>query len=289
MSYDKTGLALVLGTMTFWGLAPVYFHQLDHVAPLEFLAHRAIWTALTLCLIVAAQGRMAEIGQLMRGPERFKVVIAALLVVTNWGIFIWALQTGHALDASLGYYICPLMVVLLGVFFRGERMGRAQWIAIALAATGVLVLSVGLAVPPLVALVISGSFAAYSLVKSGMKARSEVTVACESLVLMPVAAIYLAYIHIATPEAASFGMDWYTTFLLAISGLVTGLPLMTYSAGSKRLPLSIVGMAQYINPTLQGLLAITLFGEGLTIWHLPAFILIWSGLAVFTFATLRRG
>lgn len=288
MSYDKTGLALILGTMTFWGLAPVYFHQLGHVAPLEFLAHRAIWTALSLGLIVAVQGRLAEIVRLMTGPERLKVVICAFLVVSNWGAFIWALQSGHALDASLGYYICPLMVVLLGVCFRGERLGAAQWTAIALAASGVTVLSVALAVPPVVALVISGSFAAYSLIKSGMRVGSEITVACESLVLMPAGVIYLAYLHLTHPEVASFGADWYTTLLLAISGLFTGLPLMTYSAGSQRLPLSIVGMSQYINPTLQALLAITLFGEGLTIWHIPAFILIWTGLAIFTYATLRR-
>lgn len=288
MALDKTGLALVLGTMTFWGLAPVYFHQLSDVPPLEFLAHRAIWTAVTLCLIVGVQGRMSEITSLMRSREAPKVALAALLVVINWGTFIWALQSGHALDASLGYYICPLMVVLLAVFFRGERLGMAQWLAIGLATAGVLVLTIGLGVPPIVALAISSSFAAYSLVKSGMRIRAEVTVACESLFLMPVAVIYLAYVQLGSEAGGYFGTSGWTTFLILISGLVTGLPLITFSAGSQRLPLSVVGMSQYINPTLQAVLAVTLFGEGLTIWHLPAFLLIWAGLAIFTVAVMRK-
>lgn len=287
-SLDKTGLALVLGTMTFWGLAPVYFHQLSDVPPLEFLAHRAIWTAITLCLIVGLQGRFAEVTTLMRSRQAPKVALAALLVVINWGTFIWALQSGHALDASLGYYICPLMVVLLAVFFRGERLGTAQWLAIALAASGVIVLTAGLGVPPVVALGVSSSFAAYSLLKSGMKAPGEVTVACESLFLMPVAVAYLAYVHLGSAAGGYFGTSLWTTFLLAISGLITGLPLITFSMGSQRLPLAITGMAQYINPTLQALLAITLFGEGLTIWHAPAFLLIWTGLAIFTTAVIRK-
>lgn len=287
MTPQTRGLLALIATGVMWGVFPLYFNHLRAVPPVELLAHRVLWTAVGYVLLLIASGRGAEIAALLRGGERRRVAAAAALIAVNWGVFIWAVNSGHAIDGSLGYYIFPLVAVLFGVVFRGERPGAAAWLAIALAALGVAVLTWGLGVPPWVALILAVSFGLYGLIKTGIRARAEVSVAAEALILAPLALGWLVFVWASGWQGGlHFGRESLQSLMVMAMGVITGLPLILFSYGSQRLRLSTVGMVLYLNPTLQATIAVTALGESLTRWHLAAFALIWAGLAVYSAALI---
>lgn len=214
-----------------------------------------------------------------------QIALAAVMVSVNWLIFILSIQIDKVTEASLGYYIFPLMAVLTGWIWFGETLKRAQWVAVALAALAVCVLTVGLGVAPWIALIISVTFSFYGAVKKTLPLGPVVSVTAEILILLPVWLMVLAWFH-GTGQGA-FAGDVRTSLLLILSGPLTAIPLILFSFAARRVPLSTVGLLQYINPTLQFMCAVLIFGEPFTQWHGITFGMIWLALAIFSVAALR--
>jgi chloramphenicol-sensitive protein RarD len=265
------------------------------VPPIEMLCHRTIWSAVFFGLVLAVQRRGGEVRTLLAHPSRWRLlVVAALVVALNWGVFIHAIQAGRALEAGLGYYIFPLVAVALGFLVRGERFTALQGVAIGMASAAVLLLGIGLGAAPWTALILAGSFASYGLIKAGLAIRPALSVFVETLLLSPLALFWLWGVHAwgwrdfgAAPGGA-FGSDLTTSLLLVASGpVLTGGPLMLFSSAARRLRYATVGLIQYLNPTLQVLVAVAVFGEPFTRWHAIAFPLIWTGLALYSWEGWR--
>jgi chloramphenicol-sensitive protein RarD len=288
------GLMAMIGACVIWGLSSIYYKTLSHVPPLEVLSHRTLWSMVFFGLLLAVRGRLGEVVRLIGSRQVMLVAFAAVMISTNWFFFIFSVQTGRALGASLGYYIFPLVAVLLGVVVFRERLGRMRGLAVAIAAIAVLILTVGLGAPPWISLLLAGTFGLYGVAKKGVVAGPVASVTAEVVLLAPLALIWLYGVHalgwegIVDRNLAAFGTNWRDTVLLAFSGVLTGTPLILFSYAAKRLGYGLVGLLQYINPTLQFLVATFLFLEPVTRWHLIALPLIWVALALYSWVTLRE-
>ncbi len=283
MSEAVKGFWALVAACAVWGLSGIYYKALGAVPPLEVLAHRTLWSVVFLCLVLAVQGQLGALKAALTGQKRLALCAAALTISANWFMFIWSVQSGHALEASLGYYIFPLVSVALGRIFLGERLSRGALLAVALAALGVLVLGLGLGVTPWVALALALTFGAYGLIKKQIKLGAVVSVAAETALLAPFALIVLA----GRGAEGAFGADLTTSLLLAFSGVMTGGPLILFSYAAQRVRLGTVGLVQYLNPSLQLMVALLIFGETGTLWHAIALPIIWAGLAVYSAAAWR--
>jgi chloramphenicol-sensitive protein RarD len=293
MDQATKGVWAVLAACSIWGVAPLYYKHLAYVPAGEMLAHRTLWTLLFFGLLLAVQGRLRDILRLLGGAERWQVAISAGFISVNWGIFIVAIQAGHGVEASLGYYIFPLVAVVLGVVLLKERLTAGQAVAVGLAALAVCVLTYGLGVAPVVALALAVTFAIYGLLKRGIRAGAVVSVTVEVLMMAPLAIIWLVLVQ--GGWATEFGRDggWFghqaqATLLLPLSGLITGGPLILFSWGAQRVQLSTLGLTQYLNPSLQALCAVVVLGEPFTRWHAAAFALIWVALALYSAEMWRK-
>jgi len=237
--------------------------------------------------VLLIQGRIFVLGQALAGRKSILMIgFAALMISTNWFVFITSIQIGRAMEASLGYYIFPLVAVLLGAIAFRERLGKAQLFAVALALCAVVTLTWGLGVPPWIALILASSFGLYGLVKKGLSVGPVVSVTAEVLLLSPIALTVLWYFH--SDGHGAFGVNWHDSLLLMFSGILTGTPLIMFSYATKRVTLATVGLVQYLNPTLQFLVATLIFQEAFSFWHAVAFAMIWTALAIYTTASLRQ-
>jgi chloramphenicol-sensitive protein RarD len=288
LSEAGKGILAIVAACTIWGTATLYYKAMAHVPPLEVLAHRTVWTLLFFGVLLAVQGRFAAAVALLRGAQRRRVWLAAGIVACNWGLFIWAIQMGHAVQASLGYYIFPLVTVCLGVLVLGERLSRGQGVAVGLAFGAVVLLTYGLGVAPWVALALAFSFAPYMLIKKQLAAPAAVSVTAEVLLLLPLAVLWLGLAHGGAVAGGWFGADAFTTWMLPVTGLITGGPLILFSWGAQRVRLSTLGLVQYLNPTLQAVSAVMVFREPFTGWHAVAFGMIWAGLALYSLEGWRQ-
>lgn len=294
MTDGEKGVLAMVGAATVWGLSGIYYKALSAVPPLEVLSHRTLWSVAFLGVVLLAQGRGEEVVEAAHRPRAWAVLaVAATLIAANWCGFIVAVQTGRALEASLGYYIFPLFAVALG-FLMGERFSALQSVAIGLAVLAVAVLTVGLGVPPWLALMLAATFAAYGLIKRWVPLGPVISVFVETLILAPLALAWLWGMHTGAwtdfggRSGGLFGRDWATSAMLALSGPLTGGPLMLFSYAARRIPYATLGLVQYLNPTLQFAVAVALFGEPFTVWHALAFALIWAGLALYSWQSWRR-
>lgn len=294
MTDPQKGVAAMAAAATIWGLSSIYYKALAAVPPLEVLSHRTLWSTLFLLGVLAVQGRAGEAAAALARPRDWTpLLVTALLIAANWLLFIIAVQQGHALEASLGYYIFPLVAVALGYLILGERFTRLQSVAIGLAAAAVLLLTVAHGSPPWTALVLALTFGGYGIVKTRIRVGPVVSVFIETLLLSPLAILWLWGMHdwgwtdIGGRTGGHFGQDWKTSLLLAFSGPLTGAPLMLFSYATHRIPYATVGLVQYLNPTLQFTVAVAVFGEHFSIWQGIAFALIWSGLALYSWDSLR--
>lgn len=281
------GIIAMVATCTVWGLSGVYYKLLEHIPPIEILAHRTLWSVFFFTGVLLVQGRISVLYQAL-GTRRSVLLIgfAALMISCNWFVFITSIQIGRAVEASLGYYIFPLVAVLLGAIAFKERLGKAQLFAVALAATAVITLTVGLGVPPWIALILASSFGFYGLVKKGLSLGPVVSVTAEVLLLSPIALTVLWYFH--SGGHGAFGTNWRDSLLLAFSGILTGAPLILFSYATKRITLATVGLVQYLNPSLQFIVATVLFQEAFSVWHAIAFAMIWTALTLYTAASWRQ-
>lgn len=280
------GFVFAITAYLLWGFLPLYMKALAHVPPAEVVAHRVIWSVPVAALILLALGRTADLRAGLRSwPTLRMAMVTAALISVNWGIYVWAIGSGHALDAALGYYINPLFSVGLGAVLLGERLTKGQLAAIALACVAVAVLTWEAGRLPLVAIALTLSWGAYAFFKKSLPVGPNQGFMLEVLLLLPLALGYVAWLTVT--GAGHIGGDAWTTALLVGTGLVTAIPLMIYANGAKLLRLSTIGILQYIAPTMIFLTAVFLFGEPFSGVKALAFGLIWAALAIYSFELLR--
>ncbi|MBU2982706.1 EamA family transporter RarD [Lentibacter algarum] len=270
-----------------WGFSALYYKALAHIPPLEILAHRTLWSFVIFAGLLAVQGRLAALKGAVNTPRAaFIIGLAALMISVNWFSFIFSIQVGRATEAALGYYIFPLVAVLLGRIVFGERLGVVQWLAVALATGAVSLLTYGLGVAPWISLIVAFTFGLYGVVKKQLDIGPVVSVTAEVGMLVPVALVVLAVVHMR--GQGHFGSAAWESGMLVFAGLLTALPLMLFSYATKRLQLSTVGLLQYINPSAQFFCAVVVFGEPFSGWHQLAFAMIWAGLLLYSLAALLQ-
>jgi len=284
---ERTGVAYGLAAYLWWGLGPLYFKAVSHVPALEVLAHRVVWSAALLVALMLARGRRAAIAAAFRRRRtRFTLMGSMTLVALNWFTFIWAVNHDHVLQASLGYFVNPLLNVALGMVFLGERFRRPQILAVLLALVGVVWLTIGLGEPPTIALILAGTFGFYGLLRKTVAADGMTGLTAETVMLLPAALGYLVYL--GAGGRLVFGHAGRATDLLLLAaGLVTALPLLWFANAARRLRYATVGLLQYLAPTGQFLLAVAVFGEPFTRVHLVSFAFIWAGLVLYSFDAIR--
>ncbi|OYU18130.1 MAG: protein RarD [Rhodobacteraceae bacterium PARR1] len=281
------GFAFAVSAYLMWGFLPIYMKALSHVPAAEVIAHRIIWSVPVAGLILIWLGRTGDVLAALRNPRMLAMgVVTAVLITLNWGIYVWSIQSGHALDAALGYYINPLFSVFLGAVLLKERLSRAQWAAIALAVTAVGVLTYEAGRLPFVALGLTVTWGLYALCKKRLPIGPNQGFMLEVLILLPLGLGYALWLGVT--GAGHFRADWGTTALLAGTGLVTAIPLMVYANGAKLLRLSTIGVLQYIAPTMIFLTAVFVFGEPFGMARAVAFPMIWAALAVYTWELVRQ-
>ncbi len=275
------GLAYGLGAYLVWGLSPIYFKALARVPPLEILSHRIVWSALLLGGLLLARGRLGEALGPARDARRFATLAASTLLVSgNWLLYIWAVNEGRILEASLGYFVNPLVSVVLGVVFLRERLGGRQSAAVALAAGGVLWFLWRLGTLPWVSLTLAASFGVYGLVRKAARIDPVGGLFFETGLLAAPALAFLGARGAA--GAGAFGSAPGTTALLALAGVVTAVPLVWFTIGVQRLRLSTMGFLQYLAPSCQLALAVAVYGEPFTAAHAVTFAAIWASLALYS-------
>lgn len=280
MTDPQKGVLSIIAACCIWGFAPLYYHALHEVPAPEMMAHRTIWTALCFGLVASLTHRWGEARALVTGPDRWRILAAALLIGFNWFFFIWAVVAGRAVEASLGYYIYPLVSAVLGVVLFGEALRGVQGFAIGLVALAVLVLTFGLGVAPVVALALAVSFALYSAAKKRIRSAAMISVLVEVLIIGPPLLAWLLWL--GWQGQGWFGRDLYHSVMLPLAGPLSGGPLILFSYGAQRVRLATSGLTQYLNPTLQFLSAWLIMGEAVTVWHGLALALIWAAIALYT-------
>jgi chloramphenicol-sensitive protein RarD len=271
----RAGLLYGLSAYLIWGFLPLYFHALGEVPPLIILCHRIVWSALFMALVVSITGEWTALRPVLRSrPKLLLLALGALLIAVNWLIFIYSVATHQLLQASLGYFINPLLSVALGVLFFRERLRGWQWLAVTLAAVAVINLSVRSSGFPWIALSLAGSFGLYGLVRKAVDINSLHGLMIESAFLVPVALVLLGLVPGAKVSGSTVGV-------LSLSGVLTAVPLLLFGAALRRLELSSIGFLQYLGPTLQFLVAFAIFHEPLHRAKLGSFALCWLAIAVY--------
>ncbi|NOH69551.1 EamA family transporter RarD [Vibrio rotiferianus] len=284
----RQGVLLAVGAYTMWGIAPIYFKSIAEVSPLEILSHRVFWSFFLLAALLHFGRQWRSVRDIIKNKTKMMYLIStAILVGANWLIFIWAVTSNHMLDASLGYYINPLINVLLGMVFLGERLRKLQWFAVVLAACGVLVQLIVFGSVPVVAIALAMSFGFYGLLRKKVSVEAQTGLFIETLVMLPAASIFLFFIA-STPTSNMFENTWQLNTLLIAAGVITTLPLLCFTGAATRLKLSTLGFFQYIGPSLMFLLAVLIYGEPFTSDKAITFAFIWGALVVFSFDGLRN-
>ena len=291
MNDYKKGLACGLGAYVLWGVLPVYWKLLDDVLPFEILSSRFIWSCVFVALLIIFQGKLplflTEVKSIFSSFKTGAAMVSAAFVISiNWGSFIWAVNNGHIVETSMGYYINPLVSVLFAVLFLRERLNKMQIAAVLCACVGVASMVWSFGKLPWVSLTLAVSFALYGLIKKLLPVSSLTSIMLETLIITPLA---LMYEYTLWQQGVSFyaSGDTQVLCLLAGAGAVTAVPLLLFTAGAKLLPLKIIGFLQYISPTLTLLLGVFVYGEPFTASHLLAFGWIWAALALFVVSQLR--
>jgi chloramphenicol-sensitive protein RarD len=282
----RKGVAFGLSAYLLWGFLPAYFKLIGEVLPTEVVAQRVLWSVLLLAGLILAARRWGKLRAGLADPKVLRILaLSALLIGFNWLVYIWAIGAEHVLETSLGYFLNPLVNVIMGVLLLKERLTRAQGLAVGLAAIGVAVLAVGAASGLWISLALALSFATYGLIRKIAPVDSLEGLTIETVLLAPVAAVYLLWL--SGTGSMKFGTELDLSVLLALGGVVTATPLLLFAAAARRLRYSTLGLLQYVAPTIQFLLAVLAYGEPLTTAHLICFAFIWSGLAIYAADGLR--
>jgi len=278
---QRQGFLYALGAYTIWGIFPIYWKALHQVSAIELIGHRILWSFLTLLSVLTFSGQVGVFwNYLSHSQTRRYYLLAALLISVNWLVYVWGVNTGHIVETSLGYFINPLLSVFLGVVVLRERLRPLQWLPILLAAAGVLYLTLVYGRVPWIALTLAFTFALYGLVKKLAPLNSLHGLSLETAILFLPALAYLLYEEIQG-RATFLHTDTRTTLLLLAAGLVTTVPLLMFASAARRIPLSAIGLMQYIAPSLQFLIGVLIYHEPFNRHHLLGFSLVWMALAIF--------
>lgn len=276
---EREGIVAALGAFILWGLVPVFFKQLASVPALEIIAHRVLWSLLLLGGVLVVRGRLGVTLAAARDLRILaRVAFAAALIILNWLTFVWAVNANRVLETSLGYFITPLVSVLLAVIVLGERLRTRQWLAVALAVLGVALEGWRSGGLPWVSLVLAGSFGLYGLLRKQLQLDALGGLLLETACATPFALVYLTWLG----NTGQFGGSVTIDALLIASGAVTAIPLLLFAVGARRLPLATLGFLQYIAPSLTFLIAIFYYDEAMNLSRLLAFFAIWAGLALYS-------
>ncbi|GAX89432.1 EamA family transporter RarD [Effusibacillus lacus] len=281
------GIWFAVGAYLLWGVLPLFWKLLQMIPSDEILSHRIVWSFVFVMLIVAVSGRSNEFKSLfVHRKVLLALLLASVLISGNWFIYIWAVNHDYVIEASLGYYINPLLNVALGMIVLKERLTLPQWVAILLAATGVAILAVEYGKVPWIALLLAISFAIYGLVKKMAPVDAMVGLAFETAMSTPAALIYLMLLQTKGIGALGHSSAEVTVYLL-LSGIATTLPLIWFAQGAKRIPFSMLAFIQYLSPTISLLLGIFVFHEPFTAIHLISFSFIWAAIVIYTLSSVK--
>lgn len=284
---SPSGLAFAVSAYFLWGFLPLYMKAVAHISPAEVVAHRIVWSVPFALVVLILLRRTSDIRAALASPKMILMAAATAAVISvNWGLYVWSIGSGHALEAALGYYINPLFSILLGAIVLRERLKRLQWAAIAVAAAGVLVLTVAAGKAPWVALGMTLTWGTYALLKRRLPIGPNQGFLLEVLILLPFALGYVAKLHLS--GESHFGLTVFDTAMLLGLGAVTAGPLMLYANGAKRLRLSTIAILQYIAPTMIFLTAVFIFGEPFGAARAVAFPMIWASVAIYLYSIFRQ-
>src|SRR5690606_34570572 len=287
----KIGVLYAVIAYITWGVLPLYWKLIDEVSAIEILAHRIVWSLVFVLgiILVSKKGMqlVTSLKEIVKNKIKlFGIIASSILITINWATYIWAVNTDHIIDASLGYYINPLVSVLLGIIVLKERLLFWQGVSFALAGVGVLILTIQYGSFPWVAFTLALSFGFYGLTKKLAKLDSLLGLAMETMIIAPIALMYLGYLYNSGVDSFT-GASVDVRLLLMGAGVVTALPLLWFASGANRIPLSTVGFIQYIAPTISLLLGVFLYGEQFTKTHLITFICIWLALLIYSFSKTK--
>ncbi|WP_411842690.1 EamA family transporter RarD [Salinicoccus sp. HZC-1] len=284
MGENKKGILFALGAYIIWGFLPIYWKQVEHISPYEIIAHRVFWSFIFMILFIVATSRLRLFRKDLKFIFKDKKKVAALffasaVITSNWLVYIIAVNTGHILDASLGYYINPLISILLGFVILGERFSKMQWIAIIIVFAGVTYLAVGLGAAPWISLYLALSFSIYGLIKKVINLDAIFALAVETFVLAPFALVYIFFLEGSGQGNFGFNVD---SLVMMGTGVATAIPLLLFALGAQRIKLSLIGFLQYFAPTIMLIIGVFMYDEAFTDVHKVAYVLIWSGLILYT-------
>lgn len=284
----RAGVGYGLLAYVMWGFFPLYFRQLTHVPPMDVLSNRAAWACAFVGLLLTLRGQWGRVWAVFGTPRRLAMLaLAALLVGSNWLIFLYAVADGQVVASSLGYFLTPLVNVVLGLVVLKERLDRPEWVSVLLALAAIVNEIAALGALPWISLLLAGTFGCYGLVRKQVPVDATSGLWLETLAMLPVCLLYALW-QAQAGHAVYGGHDGATTALLVGAGVLTALPLMAFAAATQRLDLVTVGMLMYVNPTLQFVTAVWLFGEPLQPARVLSFALIWAGLFVFSWSAWRK-
>ena len=289
---NATGIIYTAGAYLLWGILPIYWKFINEVPALEILAHRVIWSFIFVLIIVVLLKRkiLKNFFQVQMSQKKtwLGLFLASLFISINWFTYIYAVNTNHIVEASLGYYINPLIAVLLGVFVLREKVNVLQAISFVIAGIGVIYMTVSVGKLPWISLILALSFGFYGLSKKLIKVDSILGLLLETLFVLPFALLFLAYLGVNDQHSFSTGSIKNDLFLLG-SGIATALPLLWFGIGAQKIPLYMVGFLQYISPTISLILGVLMYGESFTKDHVVTFACIWIAIALFTISNIRQG
>ncbi|MEX5874397.1 EamA family transporter RarD [Providencia hangzhouensis] len=287
--HDKSptkGVLCALGAYFIWGVAPIYFKSIQEVPAEEILTHRIIWSFFFMILLLTVSRHWSYVRQVLKQPKKILVLgVTATTIACNWLIYIWAVNNGYMLQASLGYFINPLVNVLFGMLFLQERFRRMQWIAVGLALTGVLIQLWQFGSVPVIGLSLAVTFATYGLLRKKLGVDAQTGMTFETLWLLPVGIIFLLFFA-DSPTSDMAMNDWHLNALLIAAGVITTVPLLLFTEAANHLRLSTLGFFQYMGPSIMFLLAVFVYGEVMTPELLVTFGFIWVALILFTLDAL---
>ncbi|WP_409439955.1 EamA family transporter RarD [Psychromonas sp. GE-S-Ul-11] len=283
LSETQVGVLYALSAYFIWGIAPLYFKYLDFISVYEILSHRVIWSVVVTALLVSYLKDWSNVASVCRQYKSLlMLVVTSLLISSNWLVFIWAINNEKMLEASLGYFINPIVNVVLGLVFLSERLSRLKWFAVFLAFIGVSAQAWQLGELPWVSLVLPITFALYGLLRKKVKVKAITGLFLETLAVLPIAIVYLATVT-GSETANLFNNEWSLNLLFMMAGLVTAMPLICFGQAALRLPLSTLGFFQYLAPSIVFLFAVFVYGEPISFIKLFTFACIWTGILVFVF------
>lgn len=288
MAETRRGFLLGAAAYAIWGVFPLYFPLLEPAGAVEILAHRVFWSLVTMLLFVLVFGRLRQVRAVVAHRRTFGILaLASVVIAINWGTYIWGVNNGHVVETSLGYFINPLVTVLMGVVILGERLRNLQWVALGIAAVAVVGLTVEYGRPPWVALVLAFSFGSYGLAKKKANVGAIESLTVETMLLAPFAGAYILWLVVQ--GTSTFGTEGAGHAVLLMStGIVTAVPLIFFGAAATRVSLTTIGLLQYLAPTIQFAIGVLVFQEEMTPMRWAGFGLVWIALVMFTYEAINH-